>query len=269
MFSKKKPFASRLKYDEKSFHQLSRLLSEGGFSDITIKIPEKGYDNFPNKELSFEEFVTQKYNFVAIILTARKNDNELLKVLFVNNRNVRTSFNDTIFPSSHSASSAFYAETPDPARVWGLTEFVKDLLISNSSRSIGVANVQETLFVFSSVYLLFYGSFFGLRIATSFSTFVAIVADHTFLALVLPVLMIVYIFYYITHPGGVYMGPFEHPIPSFIRRIFLGDLKNNLVVSFSVWLLKIIVGTVLLGLVGNVLWLFLESPIRSFFNQPL
>ena len=259
MFSKKNRFSDRLKYDEKSFRQINNSLKEAGFLNIKVKIPDTGYENFPSKELELEEFMSKKYNFVSIILVAQSDTKETIKILFINNSSAKTSFNDTVFPSSHSNSPKYYVETKDPARLHGLMVFLKDLLIENSIRTSGVARMQDLIFGFSSLYLMF-----PLLILSSPDRF-QFISGHMFSTVVLPIIMITAVFFLITHPGGVYLGPFEHPITSFIRRAFVGDMKNNLMVSFFVWILKVVGGGVLIFIIGNVVWTIFGDNINSFF----
>lgn len=260
MFIKKVSFSNRLKFDEKSFNQIIRQLRLAGFHDIKIKIPEKIYPNFPKTIFTPDEFVALKYNFVAQILSAM-NERESVKILFLNHANHTSSFNDNTFPSGHSVQTSFHLETNDPVRLSGMADFISSLLKENNKRGPFVAGLQKFLFAISTLYL-YAGIFAFISVLSAPSAMNSIL-----LMMALSMLFIFYVFFYITHPGGLYIGPFEHPIVSFIRRLSAGDFKNNLVLTFIIWILKAIVFSVVLGVVTNVVWLYLENPFKALLQR--
>ncbi len=269
IFTRKNSFSDRLKFDGGSFNEIIRLLKSAGFTKITIKIPE-GYKNFKKKVFSPNEFIAQSYNFTAQILVAQKDEyQEVIKILFVNNQNSITSFNDQIFPSSHSVSSKYHIETSDPVRLIGLDDFVKSLLEQNSIRSISISKLQRFLQIFSTLYLMGW-MFFAVSLLSSgkgfsvpfFSSFVY----GDIISIVLLLASVVYLFFDMIYPGGLYVAPFEHPSMSFVRRIFVGDLKNNLILAFLIWIVKVALIGIVLSLVYNVIWALVGEKILKVIS---
>lgn len=258
MFNRRERFSNRLLFDDAAFNDIVRLLKEAGFSEINVRVPED-YKNFPKKVFTPEEFLTTNYNFTAQILSAAKKD-ESIKIMFINNSNAKGEFEDKIFPSSHSSSSKYYVESVDPVRLSGLQDFVRTLLAEKSLRHSYTAKLQtffavvSGIFLFSTPYLLtgnFRGTDFGI-----------LTHGPAALKLVLLLLLItspVYLFFHMIYPGGLYVAPFEHRIISFARRIYLGDLKNNLLLSFFWSVAKIL----LIGLVANIFY----NVIWAFYGQ--
>lgn len=263
MFSRKLGFSDRLKFDEKSFNQIVRQLRLAGFSKIEVRIPEKVYSHFRVTTYSPEAFVALKYNFIAQILFA-KSEHDSIKFLFVNHSSYVSTFDDKNFPSGHSEKTSYVLETDDPVRLVGLNDFARTLLSENNIRGSFVATTQKLLFFLSSVYLYFY------IVVPALIRELPLVGNNIMLTLGLFCSAIVYIFYHITHPGGLYLGPFEHPIISFIRRLWAGDPKNNLVLSFFIWLVKFLafcLVTIFLGVIASMIWSFIEAPVKAWIHS--
>ncbi len=261
MFSKRVAFSRRLKFDQKSFDLLVKLLREAGFNEIKIKIPSKGYEKFLKTIFTPEEFVALQYNFLAVILLA-KNATDEIKILFVNSSQIVSTFDDVTFPSAHSVSSSFFVASCDPTRLVGLTDFVNVLLTKSSLRHLATAKLQSRLYVITNsiLYLLI------VSLAISKNGF-GIFIEWAIPILGFLVFSFLYIFYFITHPGGIYIADFEHPILSFLRRLSVGDFKNNLVLAFIIKFFKVI-GAILLALFSGFLWLYIETPLRMFLGIP-
>lgn len=250
MFTRKKHFSSRLKFSPSSFGQIISRLKEAGFSEISVKIPRE-YNKFGKIEFSPQEFINLNYNFVSQILTA-KNASDTIKILFINNSDSKAIFDDTVFPSSNSEFSKYYVETKDPMRIVGLLDFVGSLLKENSLRSSSVANLQRVLILVASTYL-FFSSFILIDLAEKGSgIFSSIFYSNTYVLSFLFVIFLLYIFFYTITPGGLYLNKFEHPIISFTKRIFIGDLKDNLIISSLIRITKIL----FTGFIVNILWYF-------------
>lgn len=250
MFGRKKTFRRRLKFDGKAFNEIVRSLRLAGFTDIEIRIPEKGYESFEKKSFSPEEFINQKYNFVAQILTA-KNKDETIKILFINYGKTLSPFDDKIFPSGHSVNPSFYIETLDPARLIGLEDFVQELLVRNSSRGVYFVNFFDFIFIICSLYLFVIAMAITGRVSTE--NFYSYLFQHPFYFFLIPIIAIIYLLFYTISPGGLYVAPFEHPLVSFYRRISAGDLRNNLIVASIVWIFKVLIAGVLITLLSNVI----------------
>ena len=270
IFTQQNTFSDRLKFDIKSFNEIIRLLNSAGFSKIVIKIPE-GYKNFEKKIFTPEEFCAQKYNFAAQILVARKDEyREIIKILFVNNSNSITLFNDQTFPSGHSVSSKYYIGTSDPVRLGGLDNFVRKLLERNSVRNISISKLQNFLKILSTLYLigwmLFFVAFNQNKKGLTVPFFSSLVYGDL-LSIALLLAAVTYLFWNMVYPGGLYSAPFEHPCVSFARRIFVGDLKNNLIVTFLIWIIKFVALGVMMGIISNALWAVLGNKILQIMSQ--
>lgn len=251
IFNKTKNFNNRLVFDASSLCEIARFLREAGFSDIKIRIPEKGYENISGRVFTLNNFIALEYNFDAQILNAKSN-NEMIKILFVNRLNAISTFNDSIFPSGHSMMSSIYVESDDPVRLIGLLDFAESSLSKNSVRSLTLAKMQNYLFVLASLYLFgVFGLFFS--VVSDGVPSKDIFFEHWFLSFVLPSLFIFYLLYHIVHPGGLYIRRFEHPLLSFYRRISAGDLRSNLILVFLVWIFKVVFAGIIIGVGVNLL----------------
>lgn len=261
VFDKTKTFNGRLVFDASSLNEIGKFIRGAGFSEIKIKIPEKGYKNISGREFTLEDFVALEYNFDAQILTAKSKD-EVIKILFVNRSNAVSIFNDSVLPSGHSIASSIYVESNDPVRLIGLLDFVGSLLEKNSTRSLALARTQNYLSVLASLYLFgVFGLFFSVFNDGVFSKEIFI--GHWFLSIVSPILFTFYLLYHIVHPGGLYVRKFEHPLLSFYRRISAGDLRNNLIIVFLVWIFKVVIAGIIIGVSVNLL----SDPVRQFLKQ--
>lgn len=255
MFTRKIHFSSRLKFDKKSLNQIVDGFKCASFNEITIKIPNE-YSTFDKKEFTYEEFINLNYNFTSQILIA-KNENETIKILFINNSNSEANFLDITFPSSNSELSKYYIEVTDPTRIIGIKDFLDFLLKESSLRSYSVAKMQTFLMLVTSLYIGFF-PIFAMNLKPMFnlqnSSYVHF-KDNILWFLVSLFISLSYIFFYKINPGGLYLNKFEHPIISFTKRIFIGDLKDNLIISFITWIIKLIFG----GIIVNILWEILKD----------
>lgn len=253
MFNRKKYFSKRLLFNKASIVEIINQLKKAGYHDIIFKIPQE-YVKFDKFEFSEQEFVDFNYNFVALIMIA-KNTNETLKILFVNNSSSKTNFLDLTFPSSNSEHTKFYIETNDPARIIGLIDFLDFLLKTNSLRGPYLSFFQSGLFLSASLFVLVTVSSFTVIFDHDTSLLTSFFYKNSLLLSFITLLSLIYIFYYTITPGGLYINKFEHPFISFSKRIFIGDLKDNLIISFFLFISKLLLG----GFLVNILW--------SFFGQ--
>lgn len=250
MFTRKKNFSNRLKFTKNSLEQIIKKLKEGGFTEFSIKIP-KSYTIFKKNEFTTDEFISLNYNFVSQILLA-KSSTDTIKILFTNNTNSKANFDDTIFPSSTSELSKYYIESKDPVRIVGLIDFIDTLLEENSVRGPFMARFQNYLIFFSSIYLLLFVSIFLSFFDKNIYSPWLIFQNNILILSFIFIFSIFYIFFHIINPGGLYLNKFEHPIVSFAKRIFMGDFKDNLIISFLVFVAKLIFA----GFFVNILWAF-------------
>ncbi len=262
-FYRIKSFNERFLFDRGSLNNVKESLTAAGFSDLEFKIPLNRYKNISATKFSFQEFVELEYNFVAQILMASKG-RELVKVLFVNNSGSKAILDDIDFPSSHSVSSGIYVESDDPVRLSGMMDFIESLVLQNSLRSIRLAKAQQILFTVSSFYL-FLGPLGAVTIFNDGRLSTEVFLQHWFMLIILPLLSAWYILYHTIHPGGLYIRGFEHPIVSFYRRLSAGDLRNNLLVVFIIWIFKIVIAGVIIGVLVNLL----TDPIKELVSEYL
>lgn len=271
LFKRRTAFSSRLKFDAGAFNEIVRQLREAGFVKVEVKIPEH-YKNFPEKTLSPEEFLNKHYNFVALILCAEKSDgSEGIKILFVNHSQTKSVFSDQTFPSSHSESPKYSIHAKDPVRLLGLGDFTRTLLETNSIRSPKASRTQNALAAFATLYILL-GWIFAFSNLIDGLGVMILGAGPIPVSSVLILLLVVspiYLFIHMLTPGGLYVMPFEHPIASFSKRIFVGDLRDNPIVVFIFFIFKLAA----IGLFGsifyNVVWALLGDKIMMHVNALL
>jgi hypothetical protein len=270
VFEKDESFSKRLLFDAKALKEIVAKLREAGFPTVSIQIPERGYDNFPQKVFSAENFIDNKYNFLAQILTA-KNDTETIKILFVNHGRAISSFNDRTFPSGHSMSPTIHVESHDPVRLPGMLDFVQSLLAKNSTRNPLVVKAQNALFVFGALYVIFTASFLFTALSSNEGSFwsATTVLENYPWTILLPIACVLYLLFYVVHPGGIYVAPFEHPLVSFYRRLSAGDLRNNLIVATIILITKFVIGGILLGVIVNITSEILSERATDYVNSLL
>ncbi len=270
MFSRRKTFSSRLIFDRKAFNEIIHLLELADFSNISVKIPD-GYKIFRKKNFTPSEFIALKYNFTAQILSAENpKQKEIIKILFVNNSGSKTTFNDEIFLSGHSVSSQYYLETVGPVRLVGLNDFAKDTLERCSIRDSGLSKMQNFLYFIGTIYLFLWWMIFipTLAMADGFSVpFFSSYHYGNAISVSLLVTSFLYLFYIKVYPGGLYVVSFVHPTISFTRRIFVGDLKNNLIIHFFIWIIKVVIIGVAVGFISNLTWALMGESILDFIPK--
>jgi len=255
MFSRKSDFSGRLLFDRKSFIEIIEKFKTAGFSDIVIVIPNE-YKAFKKKTFTVEEFVNLNYNFLAQILIAKNNDNETIKILFINNSNFEASFNDTSFPSISSESSKFFVYTNDPVRLPGLIDFIKSLLRESSLRGPILSKIQN--------YLLFIAYFYigivGFAILNP--TVKNLINNQIGLFSTLFIFCLLYIFSLNIKPGGLYINKFEHPFVSFTKRIFSCDFKNNPIINSLISIIKFVLAGLFLQIIWGLLGEWIMNTIK-------
>ena len=119
-----------------------------------------------------------------------------------------------------------------------------------------MAKTQNYLYMFASLYLF---GIFGLLIAVKDNFNKDIFLEHWFLSFILPLLFIFYLLYHIIHPGGLYVRNFEHPLVSFYTRISAGDLRNNLIIVFFIWIFKVVIAGLIIGIGVNLF----SNPVKE------
>lgn len=257
MFSKRKSLPSSQKWDRSFLTSFVSDLTEGGFSEFTVKLPidlrtilnddlteDQIIANLQSRELPFEEFLDRERNYKAIILVCgNPTTSETIKVLF-GNVSEKTSFGDSTFPSGHSASSTLYVQSPDLARVYPLFDFVYDYLTKQ-----GTSTLWGSIFGFFSIVMLAAEVITLLGRGQAFFQVMWSAAPAIDVIVALVSIWLVYNFF--RTPLGLSINDRETAkLPNFMRRAIRGDLRDNPLVNIVVTVIATLIAALILHLLG-------------------
>ncbi len=264
MFSRRRILGYNFHWDRDFISTLRQDLGNGGYSDISVKLPFNPQQIIENlkdvstssqlkdalkpeeieTEISFDEFLKKERNFVACIFIAKNPaTNETVKVLFVN-RSIKATFLDDTFPSVQSSPSEIYVQSPDPARIYPLLDFLySHLLVGAESAATSNLKGLVAWIVFVVELMTFFISRRGtLQAFWGFSYYYDII-------LFLLALWVVYNFQ--TTPIGLSVNNREtQTLNSYVRRIIVGDYKDNPIVVIVLAVVATIISNIIVGLLG-------------------
>jgi hypothetical protein len=248
VFTARRTIPSNRVYSKENLQQLGSDLREAGFERLTVKLPHN-LVGAENHEVLLEVFLERGRNYPAMILVAQSVERrETIKFLFVNISS-KTYFIDDTFPSGHSEPSEFYVQSPDPARVYGLSGFFGAYLDKRGRPS--VTAVRSLSYIVALC--LFLAQLFSLVKGNGFFTGLypsggmrSVVADgvSTILALIVS-------FSYYRLPSGLYINPLPNrSVAALASRAIKGEVMDNPLVSFVVTVFAGVVTALLLKLLG-------------------
>jgi hypothetical protein len=263
MFSRRRIVGNNYHWNRDFISALEKDLRVAGYDKITVKLPfnrnqiletlkglkteaelKNAIDNTSlETEISFEEFLARERNFPAIILVIQNpKTGEMIKMLFVN-RSIKAEFLDDIFPSVQSGQTEIYVQSSDPARVVPLIDFLYSYITQRGDSVAGTNLVGFTaflVFVFEVFTFITRRSGF-LHAYWKFSGFYD-------LGLFILCFWILYNFQ--TLPVGLSVNNREtQTLNSYLRRILVGDYKDNPIV--------ILVLTIIVTILSNLVVTFL------------
>jgi len=257
MFSKRKALPASLRWNKAFLASFVADLARGGFTDIKVKLPidlksilndnlteEQVISGLKSRTITIEEFLNRERNYKAVILVCRNpTTNETIKVLF-GNMSETTTFGDSTFPSGHSASSTLYVQSPDPARVYPLFDFVYHYLSKQGSSVLGVAILGFfflLLLAAEALSLLTYGKGF-LQVVWK---------AHPAIDLIAGLVGVVVVYYYFKAPIGLSVNERETvDLPHLIRRAIRGEFRDNPVVNLVLSIVATLVTALILHFLG-------------------
>lgn len=233
MFSKRKDFNQNLhKFDKAFLVSFVDNLKESWFWDITVKLPHNLVETWKD-EINIQDFVDRWRNYPSIILIAKNNNREIIKILFVN-ISKKAFFKDDTFPSWHSEPSELYVQSPDPARVYSLFGYFYDYL--RHTKKIGALNIV--------LYLI---SIFGLAI----EMFAWILRKHPlfdkwWIDVLFIAFCIVFIGRFFYQDTWLYVKEKEHKNIAYIKRALKWDFRDNPIINIIISLACSIVAGLIL-----------------------
>lgn len=257
MFSKRNALPGSQKWNREFFLSFTTDLHDGGFTDIKVKLPinilmvvadelteDQIKSHIQDRELTLQQFLDKERNYPAMIFIAKNPDTkEIIKILF-GNISKETVFNDSTFPSGHSSSSTLYVQSPDPARVYPLFDFVYDHLTKQ-----GTSVVLGSIFGFLSIIIIAIeiiafigtGNFFlqhSWKVHFSFDLIVIVICS-----------IILYNFF--KTPLGLSVNDRKTAkLINFLRRAIRGEYRDNPIISLMVSIIGTIVAALILTLIG-------------------
>jgi hypothetical protein len=257
MFSKRKSLPSSRKWDRNFLTSFIADLGKGGFTECKVKLPinlglilteklthEQIIKNLKSRELSIDEFLNQERNYKAVIFVCENpTTNETIKIL-IGNMSEKTSFDDSTFPSGHSTSSTLYVQSPDPARVYPLFDFIYEYLTKQGSSVLA-----GTIFGFFSLIIISAELITVLTNGKGF--FQSIWNAHPAVDIIVALIGILVVYNFFRAPIGVSVNDRETAnLPNFIRRAIRGEMRDNPVVSIIVSIIATLITALILHLLG-------------------
>jgi hypothetical protein len=257
MFSKRKTLPPSHKWDRSFLTSFSTDLAKGGFSELTVKLPidiqtvlndqlteDQIISNLKSSELSFDEFLNRERNYKAIILVCKNPaTDETIKILF-GNMSENTSFGDSTFPSGHSASSTLYVQSPDPARVFPLFDFIYDYLAKQGDSTFAGS-------IFGFISLNFIAAEIITLLARGKGFFQSIWSSHPAVDVIVALVGVLIVYNFYNAPIGVSVNDRQTAnLPNFIRRAIRGEFRDNPVVSIVVTIIATVITAVILQILG-------------------
>ena len=257
MFSKKKTLPPSHKWNRSFLTSFVSDLVKGGFTELTVKLPidlrtvlndqlteDQIISNLKSRELSFEEFLDRERNYKAVILVCKNPaTNETIKILF-GNMSEKTNFGDATFPSGHSASSTLYVQSPDPARVYPLFDFIYEYLTKQDTSTLAgsISGFFSLILITAEIItLLTYGQGF----------FQVIWNAHPAIDIIVTLIGILMVYYFYKTPVGLSVNDRQTAnLPNFIRRAIRGELRDNPIVSIIVSIIATLITALILHLLG-------------------
>lgn len=240
MFSRRKSFPQAYKFDKKFLESLANDLINAGFDNVKIKLPHNLVEK-KEDEISIGAFLERERNYPSVILQANKNGSkDTVKILFVNISKKAFFFDDT-FPSGHSESPELYVATSDPARTWGLFEYLYNYLKRYSKKSR-----STFLFLFFWVAIIFMILEFLFLQDTEKLLLDSIWGIHMVFDLIGIMASLFVMYSFIIRQGGVYIKEKENKVANMIKRALKGEFSDNPLVTLFVMVLGTILGGVLL-----------------------
>jgi hypothetical protein len=255
MFSKRKSLPSSGKWDRKFLASFTSDLAKGGFTECKIKLPvnlgsvlnlthKQIISQLKARELSFDEFLDQERNYKAIIFVCENpTTSETIKILF-GNISETTSFDDPIFPSGHSASSTLYVQSPDPARVYPLFDFIYDYVAKRGSSDLATTISGFFALIFVAAELI--------SILTNGKGFFQHIWNvHPAIDIIVALISILISYYYFKAPIGISVNDRETAnLPNFLRRAIRGEMRDNPIVNVIVSVIVTLITALILYFLG-------------------
>jgi len=230
MFSRRRSLDRRKKYSKEFFLSLLQQLREAGFSEFSIILPHN-YETVNPKHsiISVDEFVNKERNYAAIILIAKNiENNELLKILFVNSSS-KSIFLDDTFPSATSEPPALYFQSLDPARTYALFEYFYEILSQGKPWNFilnSIINFFSLIFITSE--FIYLGAKKQLLISGQFDL-------PIYVDVVISIFCIVFAFKFFLLPSGLWIKPTrETKILSMIKMAIRGEYRDNPIVQLAI-----------------------------------
>ena len=242
MFSKRKGFPQKYKFDREFLEKLVSDLRKAGFSSITIKLPHNLIEG-EKDEIEIQDFLDRGRNYPSVILIAKNTSRgETLKILFVNT-STKAFFKDNTFPSGHSEPPELYIQSPDPARTYSLFGFFYGYL-----RSKEIFNLFLIWFlsIISFLFLIAeYSSLINNRVTFLSKVFNTSASSD----LVVVLIAIIILFKFFSQESGLYIKEKENKIMVMLRRAIKGEFADNAIVL----LLIAVVGGAIATVLGNLI----------------
>lgn len=248
----KKSYPSYYSYEKDDVLKLSEKFSAEGFSEQSWKVPVNNNFDVGDGQFSTEKYLSLNYNFPAVIGVFKNPKNQdVIKIMFVNNQSSMKKFSDFTFPSSQSEGPKYYIESNDEIRALGLTDYAKRLL-KTQNRNKGLQYRLANVFNWASLlYVVAY--FTGLKYILENSPKMIPLATT-----ILAIAIVTVFFYAISIKRGIYINSFPHPFLSFIDQMMKGSFIENPITFVFIRLLAVVIT----GIVGG----FAFSLFQSFFN---
>lgn len=257
MFSKRKSLPPSKKWDRSFLASFASDLAKGGFNDLIVKLPidlglvlneqlthDQIISKLKSRDLSFDEFLDRERNYKAMILVCKNpTTNETIKILF-GNMSEKTSFDDSTFPSGHSASSTLYVQSPDPARVYPLFDFIYEYLTKQGTSTLPGSIVSFFALIFIAAEII--------TLLTSGQGFFQVIWNaHPAIDIIVTLIGVLLVYSFFKAPIGVSVNDRQTAnLPNFVRRAIRGEMRDNPIVSIIVSIIATLITALILHVLG-------------------
>lgn len=242
----KKSYPSYYSFESEDILSLCKEFKSRGFDKQTWKLPINNNFHVSKGPLTTEDYFALNYNFPAVIAVFENPENQdTVKIMFVNISGSMKKFDDFTFPSSESEGPKYYIESADEIRAVGYKDYVKQIL-KRFNRNKGLQyRFASTFNLLSFLYII--GYFAGLQIVNE-----NIPKLLPFLSALLVLAILTVFLYTISIKRGVYINSFPNPLLSFIDQMIKGSFLENPITYVFFRVFAVIVTGIIGGLAFNL-----------------
>lgn len=243
MFVRRKTLTGRTTFNKNFVIALRDKLTEANLDAITVKIPHNYVKDKEDSEISIDEFLNRERNYPSIILRATNDNNEEIKILFVN-ISAKAFFYDHTFPSGHSEPSELYISTGDPVRTWGLFEYFYNYIKGSGSKSDMI--IVVAFFISLTMLIAEFSSYINTKKLLLNSKF----GYSSAFDIGSIILCFIVLLTYFNSDKGVYVKERDKKASQMLLMLIKGEFRDNPILNFALSIIASILASIILAYSG-------------------